>query len=144
MQRGTHIAFGIFLFAIFFAAFRLDLWLAAFVAIGAVFPDLDFQKPVRHLHRKLLHNIWVMAGMFYVVLHFLVSMWVALAFALGFASHLIADSLTPTGIRPFWPHPKKYCWHKYSGITTGKYTEHAFQAVIVVLSFLIFVWAGVP
>ncbi len=132
MQRTTHIIFGLFLFAILWSIFSIDLTLSIFVAIGAIFPDID----VGFKHRKLCHNLWAFAIGSSVIFVYL-SPTFALAFYFGCLSHLLADSLTPTGIWPVWPIQKRLCWHRFAGITTGRPTELIFALAILILTLFI-------
>ena len=48
---------------------------------------------------------------------------IATSFSIGFISHLLSDSLTKTGIMPFWPIQKP----RFRGpVSTGGLTEYAF------------------
>jgi inner membrane protein len=132
MQRTTHIIFGLFLFSILWSIFNIDWSLAAFVGLGAIFPDLD----VNFLHRKLLHNLWAFAASSGAIFIYLNPAF-ALAFYFGCLSHLLADSLTPTGIWPLWPIQRKICWHRFAGITTGRPTEFVFALTILAATLFI-------
>lgn len=85
--------------------------IGAVVAIAmAMLPDIDHRLPfVRH--RGITHTVWF-AGVIGVLLTLLIAVatsWFILALYLGFVatlsvcSHLLADAVTPMGIRPFKP-----------------------------------------
>lgn len=134
MQRTTHIIFGLFLFAILWSIFTLDFTLSIFVALGAIFPDID----VGFKHRKLCHNIWVFAFCSGIIFMYFNPAF-ALAFYFGCLSHLLADSLTPTGIWPVWPIQRKICWHRFAGITTGRPTEFLFALTVLAATLFILI-----
>lgn len=146
MERRTHIIFGIFLFVLLWAAFKLDIALSALVAVGSVFPDLDYRKGLTVYHRKLAHNIWVMALASIIIALVANGIEFGMAFALGFMSHLLADSLTPMGVYPLYPfkssHPS-FLTGK-AKITTGSKGEKIFQAVIVIaIVFVVLLVGGI-
>ena len=83
------------------------------VLVGTVVPDLDTNRSSygRHLifrpmqffmkHRGVLHSFTTAA-----LLSLLIAVFFPVAsfgFFLGYVGHLIIDSFTPDGIRPFWP-----------------------------------------
>lgn len=145
MERRTHVIFGIFLFVLLWAALKLDLGLSALVAVGAVFPDLDYRKELNALHRKLLHNIWVMIAASAIIAVISGSIAFGMAFALGFISHILADALTPMGIYPLYPfkssHPSFLIGGK-AHITTGSMGEKIFQALLVIATVFVFLLVG--
>ncbi len=104
----THLLFGLLLgvLAVFF--FDVNLWFFAAVLLGSLVPDLDEQRSIlgRRVrifswlfeHRGICHSIffWALfALLFFVVLG---DLDVFLGFTIGFASHLLLDSLTRQGI----------------------------------------------
>lgn len=123
--RKTHLLFAALLFLVLYQALHLPLALAAFALVGALLPDLD----LRFMHRKLLHNIWVLLILEWAALASgFVVMPQAIAFAIGWMSHLIADSLTHMGVMPLWPIP----WPKFRGaIRTGGASELVLMLVLL-------------
>lgn len=95
----------------------LTLVLAAAVAS---LPDIDNSLPVEH--RGPTHTVWFVAGLAAVagVVGWLVAagpsavgvgLVVGTAVGLSLASHLVADSITPMGIRPFVPvSDREFCF----------------------------------
>jgi membrane-bound metal-dependent hydrolase YbcI (DUF457 family) len=54
---------------------------------------------------------------------------VAVAFSIGFASHLLGDSLTRMGIMPFWPINKP----RFNGpVRTGGTSEYIVLVAIII------------
>ncbi|MEM7813414.1 MAG: metal-dependent hydrolase [Candidatus Aenigmatarchaeota archaeon] len=100
--RKTHLLFAVLLFLLLQQALRLPAALALFALAGALAPDLD----LRFMHRKLLHNMWALLIFAWAgISSGLLFMPQAVAFAIGWVSHLVADSLTHTGVMPLWPIP---------------------------------------
>ncbi|MEM5804856.1 MAG: metal-dependent hydrolase [Candidatus Aenigmatarchaeota archaeon] len=119
MLKRTHLLFGALLFLALNVRLGYPMLMMAFSLIGAMVPDLD----LKFMHRKLLHNFWALG--LAIIGGFasgLMNNQIATSFAIGFASHLLADSLTHTGIMPFWPLPKP----RFRGpVTTGGLAEYA-------------------
>lgn len=107
--------------------------LAACAALGALLPDLDAsQSKIKHLklagtqfkpfllpaqivhrsdqHRGLLHSLWGlgMAGTCTLPLMFWIGWAPVAALMLGYASHLLGDSATKSGIRLFYPQATRF------------------------------------
>jgi inner membrane protein len=129
--RKTHLIFAVLLFLVLQQTMNLPIALAAFAALGAILPDLD----IKFMHRKLLHNIWALLAIAWLcAANGLLAMPQIMAFAIGWLSHLIADSLTHRGIMPLWPIPRP----KFKGmITTGGASE--FVLMIALLACVGFV-----
>ena len=139
--------------------------LAACAVLGGLLPDLDAsESKIKHLkllgtnfkpfflpaqivhrtdgHRGLLHSVLGLgvATLFVAPLTFWVGWAPATALLLGYASHLMGDAATKSGIRLFYPDSKRHHllpqrWR----ITTGSFAEDAllpFWALgVVVLLF---------
>lgn len=145
MERRTHIIFGIFLFVLLWGAFKLDIALSALVAVGSVFPDLDYRKGLTVYHRKLAHNIWVLALASIIIALIANSLEFGVAFALGFMSHMLIDALTPMGVYPLYPLKSSHPYFLVSGkakITTGSRGEKIFQAIIVIAIVFVLLLVG--
>ena len=100
------------------------------IILGAIFPDFD----IYFLHRKLLHNLWVISIVSFLLLYF--GKLFSLFFFIGAISHLLLDSMTPMGIFPFWPISYKF--KIKTKIKTGNFYELLFFFLIVISSILIF------
>jgi len=82
-----------------------------FVLFGSIFPDIDEEHsrlgrlfpaiPKLFVHRGFFHSIFL--AVVIVIALFLYVPSYAVAFLLGFLSHLLLDAMTPSGVRPFWP-----------------------------------------
>ncbi len=134
--------------------------LAGLAAFGSLLPDLDAgESKVRSLsvagvrpfvlfadaanrtwgHRGLLHSplILLPLGLLLVPLAFWLGWSGAAALWLGYASHLLADACTPSGI-PLWPlgqrlHLLPPLWR----IRTGSAAEDALLPLLVLLVVLL-------
>lgn len=99
---------------------RLSVLSLVFAAAVASLPDIDNSLPVEH--RGPTHTVWFVALLAAVagVVGWLVSsgpsavgvgLVVGTAFGLSLTSHLVADSITPMGIRPFLPlSDREFCF----------------------------------
>ena len=133
MQRRTHLIFGILFFIVVNSIFHLPILYGIFALLGSVFPDAD----LKFMHRKLLHNIWSLFVIVFLGMKFgLLNSTAGMLFSLGFISHLVSDSLTPTGIMPFWPiKAPRFRWK----IRTGSSGEYLFSGIIL-LVIVAFIW----
>ena len=117
-------------------------------AIGGLLPDLDHPKsalgrripfislPLAAVfgHRGMTHSLFAAAGLLlllvavttspaYVLLETLIT-----PFCIGYLSHLLGDSLTPSGIPLFWPHKRTYSfrlfrtWSRRETVFTALFT----------------------
>jgi membrane-bound metal-dependent hydrolase YbcI (DUF457 family) len=108
MKLQTHIAFGLFFGMLFYYFFNLDFGLVLLVGFASFIPDIDwamqFKWGLGERHRTFMHNVWAMI-ITSIIAFFLVKVpIVILGIILGFVSHMIADSLTVTGVYWFWPY----------------------------------------
>jgi membrane-bound metal-dependent hydrolase YbcI (DUF457 family) len=78
-----------------------------YVVLQLFFPIIDWrmEKSWRFggVHRKLLHNVWVMCILAVVAYLLFWSLILASGIIVGFMSHLIADSFTVRGV--YWLYP---------------------------------------
>ena len=115
--------------------------------IGSVFPDIDHPRSfisrgywsvlsavIRKTtgHRGWTHSLFG-AGLFTGILllilwYFKASLFLAFGFFLGYLSHLISDSLNPTGVNWLWPKKKRY---GIGLIRTGSIGEEIFMWVLI-------------
>ena len=140
MRWYTHFVFA-FLLALLF---RFNAIMVLVCLFASLLPDMDTTKSklgrkVKFLsgffnvlfgHRKLFHSLFFAAGLSFLV--YLYSFELALAFFVGYISHLLIDSLNKAGIK--WFYPAKF---KIKGfIKTGSFLEYVLFFVIIVLIFL--------
>jgi len=141
----THLAITAF-FILLFLPHVYNPALFIFVAvIATLIPDIDSgfstlgKKGIFRIlqfftkHRGIIHSF-----SFCLVISFILAFIfpsISLAFFLGYALHLIADSFTQEGITPFWPYSKT------SGgiIRTGGRIESSLFLIFVVLDLVLLV-----
>ncbi len=137
--------------------------LAACAAFGALLPDLDAsESKIKHLkipgtqfkpfllpaqvvhrtdqHRGLLHSLWGlgMASLIITPAAFLIGWAPVAALLLGYASHLLGDAATKSGIRLLYP--SKVRFHALPPrlrVTTGSFAEEAFLPILALAVFLL-------
>lgn len=137
--------------------------LAACAVLGALLPDLDAsESKIKHLkifgtnfkpfllpaqvvhctdqHRGLLHSLWDL-GMITLASAPLL-LWVGwapiVALVLGYASHLLGDAATKSGIRLFYPNSTRYyLLPKKLRLTTGSLAEDALIALLGVVAIFL-------
>jgi len=152
MRHNTHMVFSLFMLVGIYELFpilnRYDPFVYALILalFGSVFPDIDHPRSlisrgywsvlstaIRKTtgHRGWTHSLFG-AGLFTGILllilwYFKASLFLALGFFLGYISHLISDSLNPTGVNWFWPKKKRY---GIGLIRTGSKAEYIFATIL--------------
>ena len=117
MMYYTHIAFGLFSSLIFLHFFEIErrLLFVLAVLLFSVFPDIDiptskigrknkfFSRAIGFLfgHRGFLHAIYIPIVLF--LIFYSASKEISMGIFIGYFSHLLMDSLTRHGIKPFFP-----------------------------------------
>jgi len=122
--------------------------LLASSGLGALLPDIDHKNSsVSHqaplvsffvrlffTHRGFLHSplcMLLLTAACYVVAKAVgseIGYWIGEGVVIGYASHLLLDSLNPTGIPLFYPYKKKF---SFGRVKTGGFMEN-----MVILSLL--------
>ena len=112
----THIGFALLLglLTVKFSPLPINQYLfIATIIFASLLPDIDSGTSLigRRFklaslffkHRGMIHSILFMIG--FSVVFFLITknFYYFLAFATGYLSHLLLDSMTPTGVAFFWP-----------------------------------------
>lgn len=137
--------------------------LAAAAALGALMPDLDAsESKIKHLkipntqikpfllpamivsrsdqHRGLMHSIvgLGMITLFVGPMIFYIGWAVVVAFLLGYASHLAADSATKSGIRLLYPRTQRFhLLPKPWRFTTGSFAEETLFVPLALGCFIL-------
>ena len=113
MLRRTHLLIGLAVALHFVSHVSHQFSFIFIVLIATVLPDIDsgfsalgrnwISKPVQMItsHRGFLHSYTFCVPASIIVS--LINPVFALPFFLGYSFHLLADSFTVQGIRPFWP-----------------------------------------
>ena len=112
----THAAFAILLGLLAVKMLVLPVQPLVFIAImllGSLMPDIDSGTSLIgkrfklgslfFKHRGMVHSIIFMTGFSIAVFLVTKNIYYFLAFAMGYFSHLVMDSMTPTGIMFWWP-----------------------------------------
>jgi len=109
----THIAIGLFAVIFFFPHVNHKLIFVPVVLIASILPDIDsgfstlgrkgIFRPLQFFtkHRGIFHSFTFCVAVSILFAFFFPR--IAFAFFLGYALHLLADSWTIEGIKPFWP-----------------------------------------
>jgi len=137
---------------------RLAIWMAL-GAFGALLPDLDAsESKIKRLslggitpfaplslavnrrfgHRGALHSLlgWGIASLLFLPLVFFLGLDVPLALSLGYASHLVADACTKSGIPALYPNRGRiHLLPRALRLTTGSLAEEAFLVALGLLLF---------
>lgn len=145
MMAGSHIAIGAALWAVTARLSGLEpaepQALAA-AALGALLPDIDHPQswagrkmrvvsvPLALIvgHRGITHSALAIAACA-LLLTLLGTGWLAAPVVIGYLSHLLADSLTPSGVPLLWPNKRRFTLNL---CRTGSIIEITLVAAIVV------------
>ncbi len=144
MLKRTHLAIGVALSVYFLPLVTYTLIFVPIVILSSLFPDIDSMystigrrkifRPIQLFfgHRGPLHSYT-----FGIALSLLIALFypiAALPFFVGYSFHLLADSFTINGIRPFWP--AKF---NSSGVirTGGHMDKIIFFTFVIIDTFLI-------
>ena len=146
MKGTTHLLIAV-VFALFFAPF-FSFWTYVIFFIiflfAALLPDIDHPGsllgkklwPFSLLislffgHRGLLHSIFLPLAFLFFSWYFHI-LWIGIALAGGYISHLIADSLTVSGVKPFGIGPR------FRGIIR---TGGLLEGILFLFILLFFLW----
>lgn len=90
---------------------NLDFSFVLLCDFAAFLPDIDWRMQhswrFGNVHRKLLHNVWVMCILAVVIYLIFFNWTLTFGIIVGFISHLVADSFTIQGVYWFFPLGKK-------------------------------------
>ena len=139
----THVAVGIFFIIVFLPLVNHKLLFSGVVLLCSLLPDIDmsssflgkykFLRPLQWVvkHRGIFHSFTF--AIFFSILFAFYYPILALPFFLGYSAHLIADSLTVEGIKPFWPHEHEIKWKIRTGGKKKKMIFYTLMLVNVIL-----------
>lgn len=144
MMAGSHIAVGAALWAVTARAAGLEAaepQALGAAALGALLPDIDHPQswagrkmrvvsiPLSMLvgHRGVTHSALAILGCLALLAVMGVG-WLAAPVVVGYLSHLLADSLTPSGVPLLWPNKRRFSLNL---CRTGSVVEIALVAAIV-------------
>lgn len=141
----THLAFTLFLVLLFVSFVDYPLLFLVVALMATYLPDIDskhskighyfFLRPIQWFarHRGFVHSFTFLILMTLVLVLFLPLF--ALPFFLGYCSHLIADSFTIEGIKPFYPSKRVCC----GNIRTGGISETNIFIFFILFDLFLFV-----
>ncbi|HLC77496.1 MAG TPA: metal-dependent hydrolase [Candidatus Nanoarchaeia archaeon] len=142
----THLAITVFFILLFIPAVNHDPIFVSVALIATFLPDLDSRystlgrkKLARVLqwftkHRGLIHSFTFLIFMTFIFVFFIPV--IAFGFFLGYGLHLVADSFTVYGIRPFYPSKNVLS----GNLKTGAKVEKALFFSLIVVDVMVFVW----
>ncbi|MFH1770441.1 MAG: metal-dependent hydrolase [archaeon] len=112
MLGRTHIAIALFIFLLVLNIFSFENYLLflLLLIIGSLLPDIDRSSsylgrfagtlPLVFSHRGFFHSAYAMI-LFSAVVYFIGGFLLAIAFSIGYFSHLVFDSFTKKGVAFF-------------------------------------------
>lgn len=139
MMMRTHLLFGAVLALFFLPYMNHQLIFIFLVLFASLLPDVDsahsyvgrsiFLRPLQWMmkHRGCLHSITFAFFVSFVLVLFLPV--AAFPFFVGYAGHLLLDSFTVEGIRPWWPGKEEW---KGAVVTGSNMESGLFYALILV------------
>ena len=145
MLMRTHLAIGLFAMIFFLPHVNNKLIFIPAVLIASILPDIDSHfshigrsKAMRPLqvfteHRGMFHSFTfaiIISAIFAFYLPVL-----AFGFFLGYGLHLLADSWSVEGIRPFWPSHAS----THGRVRVGGFMEETIFIVFVILDVIFLV-----
>lgn len=114
----------------------------AAAALGALLPDIDHPQswagrklrvvsvPLSLIvgHRGITHSLLAVAGAM-ALLATMSTKWMAAPVVIGYLSHLLADSLTPSGVPLLWPSKRRF---SLNWCDTGSWVEMGLVAMVAI------------
>lgn len=142
----THLIFSFFICLLIINSFDIQnkTVFIIIILIASALPDIDSHKskigrnikPVSFLinlffrHRGIFHSPFVLILISMLIA--IINHEIAIAFFIGYLSHLVLDSLTPSGIMLFYPFSKK---RTKGFIRTGSLWENILFILLLALCF---------
>jgi len=145
MLMKTHLAVAAFLLLLFLPHFNYKFLFLLVLLVATIIPDIDtafstvgknrFFRIIQWLtkHRGIFHSFTLC----FVVSIFFIFVYPPVAFPLflGYCLHLLMDSFTVEGIRPFWPLRQGL----NGKITTGGKIEYLFFVIFVIFDVILLI-----
>lgn len=143
----THISFSFLIILILWNFVTAKLLFSILLLLATMLPDIDSStsyinrriKPLDKIsnfltkHRGILHSMTFCIILTVIFVSF--NPKLALPFFLGYSLHLVADSFTITGIKPFWPSNKVI----KGFIRTGGLTERILLFSLITADVILFI-----
>ena len=140
----THLAFTLFLVLLFISFVSYPLLFLVVALLATYLPDIDskyskighyfFLRPIQWFakHRGFVHSFTFLILITLIFVLFFPLF--ALPFFLGYCSHLVADSFTIKGIKPFYPFKRICC----GNIKTGGISETNIFIFFILIDLFLF------
>ncbi|MCL1104516.1 metal-dependent hydrolase [Shewanella algicola] len=111
------------IFTVKYVNFAMPLWVVLILIFGgSLLPDLDHPSstigkrflfislPLAGLfgHRQITHSVWPFVLTAWALSYDTWATPLAMAFGIGYFSHLLADFISDSGIPLFWPHQGRF------------------------------------
>ena len=141
----THLMITSFFILLLFPFVSYKIIFIVIALLTTYIPDIDLEssklgrkkifRPLQFFvkHRGAFHSFTFLFLLTFLFLIFVPR--IALGFFIGYASHLFADSLTISGIMPFFPWKRKSC----GIIRTGGKTENILFFILLIINLLLIV-----
>jgi len=141
----THLMITSFFILLLFPFVSYKIIFIVIALLTTYIPDIDLEssklgrkkifRPLQFFvkHRGAFHSFTFLFLLTFLFLIFVPR--IALGFFIGYASHLFADSLTISGIAPFFPWKRKIFWK----IRTGGKIEKILFFVLLIVNLLLIV-----
>ena len=146
MRFRTHLAFSFLISILIIDSFNIQnkIIFIIILLIASALPDIDSYKskagkkvkPLSFLiniflgHRGIFHSPFLLILVSMVIA--IINIEIAVAFFIGYLSHLVLDSLTPGGVMFFYPFSKK---RTKGFIRTGSLFENILFILLLALCF---------
>ena len=146
MRFRTHLAFSFLISLLIINSFDVQnkIIFIVIMLITSALPDIDSYKsklgkkikPVSFLiniflgHRGIFHSLFLLILISMVIA--IINIEIAVAFFIGYLSHLVLDSLTPEGVMFFYPFSNR---RTKGFIRTGSLFENIFFILLLALCF---------
>lgn len=141
----THLAITLFFVLLLLPFVSYKIIFIAVSLLATYIPDIDLSssklgrkiifRPLQFFvkHRGFFHSFTFLFLITFIFL--MIIPRIALGFFVGYASHLFADSLTLSGITPFFPWKKKIS----GALRTGSNTERILFFILLVVDILLII-----
>lgn len=146
MMLRTHLAFTVLVILIFLPSVSSKVLFIIAAMVATLIPDIDTgystlgkMKGFRFLqffarHRGFFHSLTF--GIVVAIIFAVFWPIISLGFFVGFGSHILTDSFTKEGIRPFWPSKRTS-----SGLLkTGTLTETTMFIILIIVDIILFIF----
>ncbi len=141
----THIVITLFFSLLLVSYVKSPIFFLVFALFATYLPDIDskkskignhiFLRPFQWFsrHRGMIHSFtFLFFLVFFLALFFPI---IALPFFVGYSSHLLSDSFTLKGIKPFYPFKKASSWK----IRTGSIFETNIFLFFLIADIFLFI-----